>query len=68
MNNDIYYIPDSKGGRKFYRKLPKHLVYSPRFQEAHPNYCLWMPVKKFLWFWIATGKRFWIDDYGFKKL
>ena len=57
MQNKIYvnkiYLSDGK-----YYKLVK---------EGEP-YCLWQPVKKFLWFYVNCGSPFLLDKEGFYKM
>jgi hypothetical protein len=32
------------------------------------NYALWQPVKKFLFFYLPWGQKFWLDLYGFEPV
>jgi hypothetical protein len=36
--------------------------------RGYEHYALWLPVKKFLCFWIRRGEPFYLDMEGFEKI
>jgi hypothetical protein len=37
--------------------------------KGYEHYALWQPVRRFLFWWIRTGKPdFWLDMYGFEEV
>lgn len=54
-----------KNGDRYYRMVQPVGRYD---RDGCRHYALWQPIRKFLWFWINNGERFWLDMDGFEEV
>lgn len=56
-------------GSVFYNQTTNK-YFKLRSKDPMSNYCLWKPVRKFLWFYIPIfgEKSFWLDGSGFHEV